>query len=48
MEFTKLLFGANPYEGCYFQNNEYFFVALQGCWFLKSICKKTLSFEVDA
>ena len=48
MKFEKVLKWVNPYVGCYFQINEYFFVAVQGHWILKSICKKKLAFEIDA
>ena len=45
--YTNLLIGTNPCEGCYLQINEFFFIAIQGHWVLKSIFKKTLPFEID-
>ena len=37
----------NPYDGCYLQINEYFFVAIQGFWTLKSVCNRNLAVEID-
>ena len=47
MKISKLLKGVIPYDGCYYQINEYYFVAIQGFWFLKSVCKRNSAFEID-
>lgn len=44
---TISLIGINSCEGCYLQINEFFYVAIQGHWVLKSIYKKTLPFDID-
>ena len=44
--YTISLIGINSCEGCYLQINEFFYVAIQGHWVLKSIYKKTLPFDI--
>ncbi len=48
MYLNKFLKGISLCDGCYYQINEYYFVAVQGQWFLKSICDKELAYEIDA
>jgi len=48
MYLNKILKGISLCDGCYYQINEYYFVAVQGQWFLKSICDKELAYEIDA
>ena len=44
---SKFLKTIDSCDGFHLQINEYLFVAIQGVWFLQSVCKRNLAFEID-